>query len=155
MKSAPFAYRPPETLEEVARLRAERAPQDHQVLTGGQRLVPIMNFRLARPAYQIDIMFAIQAQASAIRTVEGLAQGNNCTSLQRALTIIHHGVQCGFCTPCFLMLATAVLEREPDIGDEALLDVRTSNLCRCTGYQGIVVAMCAAIAELRSSKGPA
>jgi carbon-monoxide dehydrogenase small subunit len=53
------------------------------------------------------------------------------------------------------MLATGALEREPDIGDEALLDVRTSNLCRCTGYQGIVVAMCAAIAELRSSKGPA
>jgi len=119
-------------------------------LDGWADLVPIMNFRLAA-----GLMFAIQAQASAIRTVEGLAQGNNCTSLQRALTIIHHGVQCGFCTPCFLMLATAVLEREPDIGDEALLDVLASNLCRCTGYRGIVVAMCAAIAELRSSKGPA
>jgi hypothetical protein len=154
VKSAPFAYRPPETLEEEARLRAEWAPQDHRVLTGGQRLVPMMNFRLAPPAYQIDIMFAVQAQASAIRTVEGLAQGNNCTLLQRAL-MIHHGVQCGFCTPGFLMLATAVLERAPDIGDEALLDVLASDLCRCTGYRGIVAGICAAIAELRSSKGPA
>jgi aerobic carbon-monoxide dehydrogenase small subunit len=57
--------------------------------------------------------------------------------------------------PRFLMLATGVLEREPDIGDEALLDILTSNLCRCTGYQGIVAAMRAAIAELRRSKGPA
>jgi aerobic carbon-monoxide dehydrogenase small subunit len=56
--------------------------------------------------------------------------------------------------PRFLMLATGVLEREPDIGDEALLDILTSNLCRCTGYQGIVAAMRAAIAELRRSKGP-
>jgi aerobic carbon-monoxide dehydrogenase small subunit len=57
--------------------------------------------------------------------------------------------------PRFLMLATGVLEREPDIRDEALLDILTSNLCRCTGYQGIVAAMRAAIAELRRSKGPA
>jgi carbon-monoxide dehydrogenase small subunit len=63
--------------------------------------------------------------------------------------ITHHGVQCGFCTPGFLMLVTGVLEREPDIGDEALLDVLASNLCRCTGYQGIVAAMRAAVAELR------
>ena len=119
-------------------------------LDGWADLVPIMNFRLAA-----GLMFAVQAQASAIRTVEGLAQGNNCTSLQRALTIIHHGVQCGFCTPCFLMLATAVLERAPDIGDEALLDVLTSDLCRGTGYQAIVAGNVPAVAELRSSKGPA
>jgi carbon-monoxide dehydrogenase small subunit len=100
------------------------------------------------------LMFAVQAQGSAIRTVEGLAQGEELHPLQRAL-MTHHGVQCGFCTPGFLMLATGVLEREPDIGDEALLDVLASNLCRCTGYQGIVAAMRAAIAELRRSKGPA
>ncbi|MFL5266384.1 MAG: (2Fe-2S)-binding protein [Stellaceae bacterium] len=99
------------------------------------------------------LMFAVQAQGSAIRTVEGLAQGEELHPLQRAL-MTHHGVQCGFCTPGFLMLATGVLEREPDIGDEALLDVLASNLCRCTGYQGIVAAMRAAIAELRRSKAP-
>ena len=94
------------------------------------------------------LMFAVQAQGSAIRTVERLARGGDLHLLQRAL-ITHHGVQCGFCTPGFLMLVTGVLEREPDIGDEALLDVLASNLCRCTGYQGIVAAMRAAVAELR------
>jgi carbon-monoxide dehydrogenase small subunit len=100
------------------------------------------------------LMFAVQAQGSAIRTVEGLARGEELHPLQRAL-MTHHGVQCGFCTPGFLMLAAGVLERDPDIGDEALLDVLASNLCRCTGYQGIVAAMRAAIAELRRSRGPA
>ena len=99
------------------------------------------------------LMFAVQAEGSAIRTVEGLARSEELHPLQRAL-MTHHGVQCGFCTPGFLMLATGVLGREPDIGDEALLDVLASNLCRCTGYQGIVAAMRAAIAELRRSKGP-
>jgi len=94
------------------------------------------------------LMFAVQAQKSAISTIEGLAQGEDLHPLQRAL-IAHHGVQCGFCTPGFLMLVSGVLEREPDIGDEALLDVLASNLCRCTGYQGIVAAMRAAGAELR------
>ena len=59
------------------------------------------------------------------------------------------------CTPGFLMLAIGVLGREPDIGDEALRDVLTSNLCRCTGYQGIVAAMRAVIAELGRSNGSA
>jgi carbon-monoxide dehydrogenase small subunit len=94
------------------------------------------------------LMFAVQAQGSAIRTVEGLARGEDLHVLQRAL-MTHQGVQCGFCTPGFLMLVTGVLAREPDIGDNALLDVLASNLCRCTGYQGIVAAMRAALAELR------
>jgi hypothetical protein len=55
VKPAPFAYRRPETLEEAVRLLAELAPQDGRVLAGGQSLVPMMNFRLARPAYLIDI----------------------------------------------------------------------------------------------------
>ena len=58
-------------------------------------------------------------------------------------------MQCGFCTPGFLMLATGILEREPDIGEDELLAVLSSNLCRCTGYQGIVAAVRAALAELR------
>ena len=56
----------------------------------------------------------------------------------------HHGLQCGFCTPGFLMLAVGVLERDPDISDEDLLDVLSSNLCRCTGYQNIIKAVRAA-----------
>jgi carbon-monoxide dehydrogenase small subunit len=98
------------------------------------------------------LIFAVQAEGSAIRTVEGLAQGDALHPLQRAL-IAHHGVQCGFCTPGFLMLATGILEREPDIADDALLDVLSSNLCRCTGYQGIVAAVRAVLAERREAHG--
>jgi len=94
------------------------------------------------------LMFAVQADGREIRTVEGLATNGELHPLQRAF-IEHHGLQCGFCTPGFLMLATGVLEREPDISDEDLLDVLSSNLCRCTGYQNIVKAVRAAAAEMR------
>ena len=94
------------------------------------------------------LMFAVQAQGSVIRTVEGLAQGEMLLPVQRAF-IAHHSVQCGFCTPGFLMLATGILEREPNISDDELRDVLSSNLCRCTGYQNIVAAVRAALAELR------
>jgi aerobic carbon-monoxide dehydrogenase small subunit len=98
------------------------------------------------------LMFAVQAQGAAIRTVEGLAAGDVLTPLQGAF-IARHGVQCGFCTPGFLMLATGVLEREPDISDDDLLEVLSSNLCRCTGYQNIVAAVRAAIVEFRGVSG--
>jgi aerobic carbon-monoxide dehydrogenase small subunit len=94
------------------------------------------------------LMFAVQAHGKKLRTVEGLADGDNLHPLQRAF-IEHHGLQCGFCTPGFLMLAAGVLEREPDINDEDLLDVLASNLCRCTGYQNIIKAVRAAAAEMR------
>ena len=95
------------------------------------------------------LMFAVQADGKAIRTVEGLATGDELSVLQRAF-MEHHGLQCGFCTPGFLMLVTGVLEREPDIGDEELIDVLASNLCRCTGYQNIIKAVRAAVQEIRS-----
>jgi aerobic carbon-monoxide dehydrogenase small subunit len=95
------------------------------------------------------LMFAVQADGKAIRTVEGLASGDELSLLQRAF-MEHHGLQCGFCTPGFLMLVTGVLEREPDIGDDELIDVLASNLCRCTGYQNIIKAVRAAVQELRT-----
>jgi len=94
------------------------------------------------------LIFAVQAQGATIRTIEGLATGDALHPMQRAF-IAHHGVQCGFCTPGFLMLAVGVLEHEPDISDDELREVLSSNLCRCTGYQNIVAAVRAAIAELR------
>jgi carbon-monoxide dehydrogenase small subunit len=93
------------------------------------------------------LMFAVQAQGKAIRTVEGLADGATLHPLQRAF-MAHHGLQCGFCTPGFLMLAANTLEKQPDIGDEELIDVLSSNLCRCTGYQNIVTAVKAARDEI-------
>jgi aerobic carbon-monoxide dehydrogenase small subunit len=95
------------------------------------------------------LMFAVQAAGKPIRTVEGLAAGEELHPLQRAF-VEHHGLQCGFCTPGFLMLVIGVLEREPDISDEDLMDVLASNLCRCTGYQNIVKAVRAYAAETRS-----
>jgi aerobic carbon-monoxide dehydrogenase small subunit len=95
------------------------------------------------------LMFAVQAQGKELRTVEGLADGRRLHPVQRAF-IAHHGLQCGFCTPGFLMLAVNTLERKPDIGDEELLDVLSSNLCRCTGYQNIVKAVKAARDEMRT-----
>jgi aerobic carbon-monoxide dehydrogenase small subunit len=95
------------------------------------------------------LMFAVQADGKPIRTVEGLASGDELTVLQRAF-MEHHGLQCGFCTPGFLMLVTGVLEREPDIGDDELIDVLASNLCRCTGYQNIIKAVRAAAREMRA-----
>ena len=99
-------------------------------------------------AVRACLMFAVQAHGRKIRTVEGLASSEELHPLQRAF-IANHGLQCGFCTPGFLMLTAAVLEREPDISDEDLLDVLASNLCRCTGYQNIIKAVRAAAAELR------
>jgi len=95
------------------------------------------------------LMFAVQADGKAIRTVEGLAQGDHLHPMQQAF-MDHHGLQCGFCTPGFLMLAVGVLEREPDISDEDLLEVLSSNLCRCTGYQNIIKAVRAAAKEMRT-----
>jgi carbon-monoxide dehydrogenase small subunit len=95
------------------------------------------------------LMFAVQAASKPIETVEGLADGDTLHPLQQAF-IDHHGLQCGFCTPGFLMLAAGVLKREPDISDDDLLDVLSSNLCRCTGYQNIIKAVRAAAAELRA-----
>jgi len=94
------------------------------------------------------LMFAAQADGKQIRTVEGLADGEKLHPMQQAF-MDHHGLQCGFCTPGFLMLAVGVLEREPDISDEDLVDVLSSNLCRCTGYQNIIKAVRAAAKEMR------
>ena len=95
------------------------------------------------------LMFAVQADGKAIRTVEGLAEGGKLHPLQQAFMDCH-GLQCGFCTPGFLMLATGVLEREPEISDEDLVDVLSSNLCRCTGYQNIIKAVRMAAEQMRS-----
>ena len=98
------------------------------------------------------LMFAVQAQGQEVRTVEGLAEvtdaGDVLHPLQQAFWE-HHGLQCGFCTPGFLMLAAGVLEAEPDISDDELKHVLSSNLCRCTGYQNILKAVRAAAAEMK------
>jgi len=94
------------------------------------------------------LMFAVQSEGTEIRTVEGLADGDSLHPMQQAFHD-HHGLQCGFCTPGFLMLAVGVLESQPDISDEALVEALSSNICRCTGYQNIVKAVRAAAEQMR------
>lgn len=95
------------------------------------------------------LMFAVQAEGAAIRTVEGLANGTELHPLQRAFWE-NHGLQCGFCTPGFLMLAAGALEENPSISDEELTELLSSNLCRCTGYQNILKAVRQAAREMRA-----
>ena len=94
------------------------------------------------------LVFALQTEGARIRTVEGLAIGDKLHPLQQAFWD-HHGLQCGFCTPGFLMLAIGVLERKPDIAEPELREALSSNLCRCTGYQNILKSVLAAAAEMR------
>jgi aerobic-type carbon monoxide dehydrogenase small subunit (CoxS/CutS family) len=87
------------------------------------------------------LIFGVQADGHEVRTVESLAEGGELNDLQQAFSR-HHGLQCGFCTPGFLMLAEAYLATKPQPDREQVREVISANLCRCTGYQGIVDAVC-------------
>jgi aerobic carbon-monoxide dehydrogenase small subunit len=95
------------------------------------------------------LMFAVQADGRRIRTVEGLADGEKLHPMQEAF-MKHHALQCGFCTPGFLMLAVSALEKNPNLDDKEIIDILSSNLCRCTGYENIVKAVKAASAEMKA-----
>ena len=95
------------------------------------------------------LMFAVQAHGRSLRTVEGLQRGERLHAMQEAF-MRHHGLQCGFCTPGFLMLAVGVLEKRPDLSDEELIDILSSNLCRCTGYENIIKAVRAAAVNMKA-----
>jgi aerobic-type carbon monoxide dehydrogenase small subunit (CoxS/CutS family) len=99
------------------------------------------------------LVFGVQADGREVRTVESLADGDRLNDLQQAFSK-HHGLQCGFCTPGFLMLAEAYLSTDPDPDREEVREVVSANLCRCTGYQGIVDAVCE-VAEDRRREGHA
>jgi aerobic-type carbon monoxide dehydrogenase small subunit (CoxS/CutS family) len=87
------------------------------------------------------LVFGVQADGCEVSTVEGLADGEELSDLQKAFSRCH-ALQCGFCTPGFLMLSEAYLAEKDGVPDEAeVREVMASNLCRCTGYQGIVEAV--------------
>lgn len=97
------------------------------------------------------LMFAVQAESSDIRTVESLSTDGELSDLQQAFSS-HHGLQCGFCTPGFLMLAEGFLSQHPDPDREQIREALSANLCRCTGYQTIVDAVAATAAARTSSQ---
>jgi aerobic-type carbon monoxide dehydrogenase small subunit (CoxS/CutS family) len=90
------------------------------------------------------LVFGVQADGAEVRTVEGLADQEQLSDLQQAFSD-HHALQCGFCTPGFLMLAEAYLaeaaDQEDQLTEAQARELVASNLCRCTGYQGIVEAV--------------
>ena len=97
------------------------------------------------------LMFAVQADGCEVTTVEGIASPDGTLSpVQEALRDCH-GLQCGFCTPGFVTTITALLADNPDPSDEEIRVGLSGNVCRCTGYQGIIAAVRSAAVTLRSS----
>jgi carbon-monoxide dehydrogenase small subunit len=86
------------------------------------------------------LMLAVQIDGGTVLTVEGLNAATGLTPLQLAFRK-HHALQCGFCTPGILMTFHALLSAEPDASKERIRDVLSGNICRCTGYIGIVDAL--------------
>ncbi len=89
------------------------------------------------------LMFARQAEGREIETVESLADGDQLSVLQQAF-VDNLGLQCGFCTPGMLLTAKAFLEENPKPSEEEVREAISGNLCRCTGYDGIVTSIMAA-----------
>jgi aerobic-type carbon monoxide dehydrogenase small subunit (CoxS/CutS family) len=96
------------------------------------------------------IMLAVQADGSELTTVEGLSKDGELHPIQQAF-MEEHGLQCGFCTPGFLMSVSELLERSPDPSEEEIKDTLGGQICRCTGYQSIFAAVRSAAAKLRAA----
>jgi aerobic-type carbon monoxide dehydrogenase small subunit (CoxS/CutS family) len=99
------------------------------------------------------LMLAVQAEGAKVETVEGLADGNALSPLQQAFHS-NHALQCGFCTSGFLMSLTAALREGPITSQHEAREVLGGNICRCTGYAGMVKAVLEASHELYSPKEP-
>ncbi len=98
------------------------------------------------------LMLAVQTDGACVETVEGLSRdGAPLSTLQQAFQD-NHGLQCGFCTPGILMSLVEFLEENPDPSEADVREALSGNLCRCTGYQGIVAAAMDAAEKLRAEK---
>ena len=95
------------------------------------------------------LMLAVQADGAELQTVEGLQGESGLHPIQEAF-IEKHGLQCGFCTPGFLMTTVELLGDHPDPSDEDIREALGGNLCRCTGYQSIMESVRLAGAKLRA-----
>jgi carbon-monoxide dehydrogenase small subunit len=94
------------------------------------------------------LMLAVQADGRSLRTVEGLATGDELHPLQREFQR-KHALQCGFCTSGFLMSLDAFLRTHPDPGEQEIREALAGNICRCTGYEAMVEAVRSAAAAMR------
>jgi len=123
-------------LREVCRLTGTHLGCEHGVCGACTVLVD-------GAAVRSCLMFAAQVHGHEIETVEGLADGDRLNPLQEAFRE-HHGLQCGFCTPGFLMTLTCFLRESPNPTEAEVREAISGNLCRCTGYKNIVTAALAA-----------
>jgi aerobic-type carbon monoxide dehydrogenase small subunit (CoxS/CutS family) len=108
----------------------------------------ILNGRTTRSC----LTFAVQAHDGAVKTIEGLAGDGPMTPLQAAFHHCH-ALQCGFCTPGFLMVLTEFLDQTPDPTDEQIVRALSGNLCRCTGYVNMIEAVRLAAAAGKPATG--
>ena len=102
------------------------------------------------------LVFAVQADEAEVTTIEGIGAGTSDTGVRELSAVQaafreHHALQCGFCTPGFIISATAFLREHPDPTDEQIREALSGNLCRCTGYQGILAAVRAAADSMRTA----
>ena len=130
-----------DTLREDCRLTGTHVGCEHGVCGACTVLVD------GRPA-RACLVFATQMPGHAVETVESVAEGGRLSVLQQALHDAH-GLQCGFCTPGIVMTFVAFLRDHPDPSDAQIRDALSGNLCRCTGYHNIVVAVREAARRLR------
>ena len=98
-------------------------------------------------------VFAVQAEGHAIDTIEGMADGASLHPIQQAF-IDNHGLQCGYCTPGFIMATKHLLDHNPDPNDDEIRESLDGNLCRCTGYTNIIKSVRAAAASLAEATEP-
>jgi carbon-monoxide dehydrogenase small subunit len=87
------------------------------------------------------LVFAVQAEGARVTTVEGLGGPDGALSPVQDALRAEHGLQCGFCTPGFVVSITALLAENPNPNDQEVREALSGNICRCTGYQGIVKAV--------------
>ena len=99
------------------------------------------------------LLFAVQADGRSLRTVEGLSPAEGLDPLQAAFQE-RHALQCGFCTPGFLLTIDAFLRDRPDPTEDEIREALAGNLCRCTGYRGIIEAVELAAERMRRPEGP-
>jgi carbon-monoxide dehydrogenase small subunit len=97
------------------------------------------------------LMLAVQADGAEITTIEGLAGPTGELHPVMEAMSEEHGLQCGFCTPGFVIRIASLLDENPDPSREEIVEELSGNLCRCTGYQGIIAATENAARKLRPS----
>jgi aerobic carbon-monoxide dehydrogenase small subunit len=97
------------------------------------------------------LVLGVETEGAEVETIEGIARGNDLHPLQKSF-IQHAALQCGICTPGFIVAAKALLEQEPDPSEERIRFYLANNLCRCTGYDKIIRAVQDAAKQMREAK---